>query len=75
MAFIFKIREIVEHCLVIIIYLFKYANKHAAINNTFTTIPKYKICSISRVHATVFTNHSGPLDYTDWVQEHKSNNN
>ena len=53
MAFVFKIREIVEHCLVIVSYLFNYANKHAAINNIFTTIPKYKICSISRVHATV----------------------
>jgi hypothetical protein len=35
------------------------------------------MCSIGRVHATVFTNYSGPMNYANTIQQqqHKSNNN
>ena len=29
--------------------------------------------SIGRVHATVFTNYSGPMNYANTIQQHKSN--
>ena len=34
------------------------------------------MCSIGRVHATVFTNYSGPMNYANiTIQQHKSKNN